>query len=255
MKTLSAATVIAMTLGVGSALASDLPSTKGPPAYAPPPAFTWTGFYNGLNIGGGWLDHGNGGGFVLVPAPGAIVFLPTGSDTNGGGVVGGYQSGYNYQFSPLFVAGVEDDFQGASIGSGDGGFGLGRHVEWFGTLRGRIGVTPTGVMPFNSPLLIYGTGGFAYGRVQQDGFFFQHSDIKTGWTAGGGVEFAFLANWSAKVEYLFTDLASDDNGLVFLGGHQQTRFHTIRAGVNYHHNLFEYLFANLFAPAPAVAKY
>ena len=75
---------------------------------------------------------------------------------------------------------------------------------------------------------------------------------KTGWTAGGGVEWAFLPNWSAKVEYLYTDLSGNNNngfnwgwGLNNVNNH--TRFNTVRAGVNYHFNLFN--------PSPVVAKY
>src|ERR1019366_3818266 len=219
MKNTISALAIAAWLAAGSAYAADLPSRNEAPVYIPPPVFTWTGFYAGVNIGGGWSNNSNNNG------------------TNSGGVVGGGQIGYNYQFSPLFVAGVETDFQGTSIGSGGGGFGLNESITYFGTVRGRIGI----ITPFNPNLLIYGTGGFAYGEVRQDG-------LKTGWTAGGGVEWAFLPNWSAKVEYLYTDLNSNGgNGFEFFGDHRQTRFNTVRAGVNYHFNLF--------APAPVVAKY
>ena len=219
MKNTISALAIAAWLAAGSAYAADLPSRNEAPVYIPPPVFSWTGFYAGVNIGGGWSNNSNNNG------------------TNSGGVVGGGQIGYNYQFSPLFFAGVETDFQGTSIGSCGGGFGLNESITYFGTVRGRIGI----ITPFNPNLLIYGTGGFAYGEVRQDG-------LKTGWTAGGGVEWAFLPNWSAKVEYLYTDLNSNGgNGFEFFGDHRQTRFNTVRAGVNYHFNLF--------APAPVVAKY
>jgi outer membrane immunogenic protein len=237
MKHAISALALVATLGVGSAFAADLPSHKAPPpVYIPPPSFTWTGAYVGLNLGGGWLDN-SGSAY--------------GRGSNGGGVLGGAQIGYNYQFSPLFVVGLETDFQGASIGSGGNNNFLftvpGRRVSWFGTVRGRAGISV-----FDPHLLFYGTGGFAYGEVTRGGFG-QYNNVNAGWTAGAGVEWAFLPNWSAKVEYLYTDLSNtNDNwlatsliGLAPQQGH--TRFHTVRAGVNYHFNFG--------STAPIYAKY
>lgn len=92
--------------------------------------------------------------------------------------------------------------KGADISTRNGGFNGGffgsqqKKVEWFGTVRGRAGIAL-----LNSQFLVYGTGGFAYGRVKQAGFFNEYSDTRTGWTAGGGVEWApaTFPNWSAKV--------------------------------------------------------
>jgi outer membrane immunogenic protein len=257
-KTLFSATAIALALSAVSAVAADLPSMKGPPAYLPPPPmFTWTGFYVGLNLGGGWRDatNNNNNNFFFP----VLSTFANNNANNSGGVVGGGQIGYNYQFSPWLVVGLETDFQGTSIGSGGGnnnnffgGNGGGERIPWFGTVRGRIGITP-----FDPHFLIYGTGGFAYGEVRRDDPFFffgnnSRSFTKTGWTAGGGVEWAFLPNWSAKVEYLYTDLSgSGQNGFNFGLGlnntNNHTRFNTVRAGVNYHFNLFN--------PSPVVAKY
>lgn len=243
MKNAISAFVAIAALASGAAFGADLPTRKSPPIALPAPVFTWTGPYVGLNVGGGWRDQNSDNGFGAFPAAGANLFLPTGNGANSGGVVGGGQIGFNYQLTPLFVAGVETDFQGTSIGSGSGGgFGFNERITWFGTVRGRIGVTP-----LDPRLLIYGTGGFAYGEIRQDGFF-QRNNTKTGWTAGGGAEWAFHPNLSAKVEYLYTDLESNDgSSLQFFGGERQTRFHTVRAGVNYHFNLF--------APTAVVAKY
>ena len=268
-----AAVVLALSSG-GPTLAADLPSIKGPPPPPPPPIFTWTGFYVGLNLGGGWRErhHDDGSAFLFGPfgpfGPFAAVF-PVGfggfgfnnNDNNSGGVVGGGQIGYNYQFSPWLVVGLETDFQGTSIGSGGGnnnnffgGNGGGERIPWFGTVRGRIGITP-----FDPHFLIYGTGGFAYGEVRRDDPFFffgnnSRSFTKTGWTAGGGVEWAPVSfpNWSVKVEYLYTDLTGNNNngfnfGLGLNNVSNHTRFHTVRAGVNYHFNLFN--------PSPVVARY
>jgi outer membrane immunogenic protein len=281
MKKIVSTAAMALALGMGSAVAADLPSHKAPPVYVPPPPpLTWNGFYGGLNIGGAWnannprnetsaywdpsFQFGSTqvwNGLGLYPN---LVFLPNGNNSgNSGGVIGGGQIGYNFQFSQSFVVGAEADIQGTSIsGNGPGtnnfyaspflgtttGFlspvaaiNTGRlALPYLGTVRGRVGylVTPT--------LLIYGTAGFAYGGVEAWGF----SNTRTGWTAGGGVEWMFMPRWSAKVEYLFADL--DSGGVQGgwgwnWGYHFHPQVNIVRAGVNYHFNWA--------APAPVLAKY
>ena len=187
----------------GVAQAADLPSRKAAAPYsiAPPPV--WSGFYLGVNLGGG------------IPASGTS-----------GGVIGGGQVGYNYQLLPLFIAGLETDIQGADVG-GDGGrrsfgppFGgsRSRGVNWFGTVRARVGT-----IAISPALLVYGAGGLAYGGSDA---------VRTGWTAGGGVEWAFVPNWSAKLEYLYVDLGQDTNFAPHRNGDRA--FNVVRAGVNYH---------------------
>jgi outer membrane immunogenic protein len=206
IKTSLSALAVAAALTAGAAHAADLPYRKdAPPAFVPPPpVFSWTGAYLGLNAGGGFTQSGNVSG-----------------------VVGGGQIGYNYQLSPLLVIGVETDFQGTSL-SRSGWAGQSVSLPWFGTVRGRAGLAL-----LDSRLFVYGTGGFAYGEVKSP----WSSDTRTGWTAGGGLEWAFLPNWSAKVEYLYTDLEAS-NGAGWGVAPQHTKFHTVRAGVNYHFNLF-----------------
>jgi outer membrane immunogenic protein len=96
-------------------------------------------------------------------------------------------------------------------------------------------------------LLLYGTAGFAYGGVTA----FQQSNTSTGWTAGGGAEWLFAPHWSAKLEYLYVDLASSGINGAFtgweLGNNHHPQINVVRAGVNYHFNWA--------APAPTVAKY
>ena len=283
MKTsLLSVAAIALAISAGSALAADLPSRKEapPPVYiAPAPVATWTGFYVGLNLGGGWASNGGNDSYLpyadttygigATPFPGAspnLFFLPGGGTTgnNTGGVVGGGQVGYNYQFNQ-FVVGAETDFQGTSITGGNQGNYAGLYnspypgsttgvlsplvtgnggnlgLPWFGTVRGRVGylVTPT--------LLLYGTAGFAYGGVTA----FQRSNTSTGWTAGGGVEWMFAPHWSAKLEYLYVDLTSSGIYGAYtgweLGNNHHPEINVVRVGVNYLFN---------FAPsAPVVAKY
>jgi len=271
-KSLFTVSAIALALSAGSALAADLPSMKAPP-YIPPPPMTWNGFYVGLNLGGAWDANGGQSGYSAYYDPNFafastingtpnLFFLPNGNTRgNEGGVVGGGQAGYNYQFGQSIVIGAETDIQGTSLsGNGPGNYAfypspfiansfLGPvaafnstrlSLPWFGTLRGRAGylVTPT--------LLLYGTAGFAYGGVDAWGW----SNTRTGWTAGGGVEWMFMPNWSAKAEYLFVDLDSGGATGGFgwnYGYHFHPQINVVRAGVNYHFNWG--------APAPVLAKY
>lgn len=260
----------------GAALAADLPAMKGPPAAPPlpPPVFSWTGPYVGLSIGYGGANTGRLNGFALGPnlAPTGAVWAAGSPDA--GGVIGGAQVGYNYQFpGTRFVVGVETDFMGAdvnawttAVGSPVAGTNILPFVNtyqglsWFGTVRGRVGYA---VLP---SLLIYGAGGFAYGHVSNsyligytNGFFdgAARSDVNTGWAAGGGVEWAFMPNLSLRAEYLYVDLGHDGTLWDGKGGNgggggavvppptfiaAQTgaphRFHTGRVGLNYRFNLF-----------------
>ena len=276
-KILFAVSAVALALSAGSAMAADLPSRKEAPVYVPPPPPPplWTGFYLGLNIGGAWDANGGQSGasayydpnfaFASTPivgGPANLFFLPNGNTVgNQGGVVGGAQAGYNFQFGQ-FVIGAETDFQGTSLSGGGNNApltffpspynsnnylspvgaitGANISLPWFGTVRGRAGylITPT--------LLLYGTAGFAYGDVQAWSF----SNTRTGWTAGGGVEWLFAPHWSAKAEYLYVDLDSNGQTGNFgwtWGNHFHPQLNVVRVGVNYHFN-----FA---APAPVVAKY
>ncbi|MBY6241402.1 outer membrane protein [Methylosinus sp. Sm6] len=235
-----------------AAIAADLPSRKAPPMMPPPPPPppVWTGFYLGANVGGGWLDNAagrnstvgwNGQAWVRGAANAAD------RSTSNGGVVGGGQVGYNYQLTPLFVVGLETDIQASNIGDNDPPFyGVTRAVDWFGTVRARAGVTL-----FRPDLLIYGTGGFAYGDIRLKhpaAFGGTIGQTGTGWTAGGGLEWLFAPNWSAKVEYLYTDIGASEWGGVNTF-EQRVHIHSVRAGVNYHFNLFAP------PPAPVVAKF
>ncbi len=219
----------------------------------------WTGFYAGLNLGGGWSNSINA--YSVAPyasARGAIYYLPSNDGNSGvGGFVGGGQIGYNYQFSPKFMAGVETDLQGTTIGSVGSGNAviypdpvipgsylipllpagsLGGAVTWFGTVRGRAGFL------FTPTLMIYGTAGFAYGGVSAGPS--NYSDTRAGWTAGGGVEWMVTPSWSVKGEYLYTDLSSGGSTSPF---GFQADINTVRTGVNYHFNWG--------SSAPAVSPY
>jgi outer membrane immunogenic protein len=208
-----AALVLAAALAARAAHAADIPDRKAAPVYAPPPqAFSWTGFYAGLNAGGGF-----------AAANGFNSYL----GTNGGrasGVIGGAQAGYNYQLSPLFVVGVENDFIASGIATRNNGVGAADvKIPFYGTGRARAGFTL-----LDSHLLVYGTAGLAFGEVNDSGI----DKLRTGWTAGGGVEWAVRQNWSIKLEALYTDLSKDfkkDNL-----PDRSEKFQTVTVGVNYH---------------------
>lgn len=207
------------------------PRHYSPPA--PPPA--WTGYYAGINLGYSWGRSSSD--YSAASANNGFVPEITSDSTNIDGIIGGAQFGYNYQFSPNYVVGIELDIQ-ASGERGSGNplvcqnplacdFGnindsYTEKLEWFGTIRGRLGYLA-------SPnLLVYATGGFAYGELRRDdnyiysGFFFCNSPpagagactpqsnsinaIKPGWTLGGGMEMKLWGNWSGRIEYLYMEL-------------------------------------------------
>ncbi|KAF2990142.1 porin family protein [Methylocystis sp. MJC1] len=205
--------ILASAASASVAQAADLPYRKAPvDVVLPPPAFTWTGFYGGLNAGG---------------AIGAGIGANVLGDKSPSGVVGGGQLGFNYQLGRYFVIGAENDFQGSSLTARDDGPNhRDASLPWFGTARGRIGFALA-----EPRLLFYGTGGLAFGQPKVAG----DGKLRVGWTAGGGVEWAFLPKWSAKLEYLYTDIFRDFKNDV---ADRHARFHTIRAGVNYHFDLF-----------------
>ncbi|MBM1171575.1 outer membrane protein [Microvirga arabica] len=217
LKALLTGLAVATALGT-AAHAADLPMRSAPPApiVAAAPVFTWTGFYVGVNAGYGWNTNDDD---VVIPGVGTF------EADDEGGFVGGGQVGYNYQIGS-FVLGLETDIQYADIG-GDNDFGGilddGDSDSWFGTVRARAGVAL-------DRALIYVTGGLAYGEVNNG--FYTSDDVSVGWTLGGGVEYAFTNNLTAKVEGLYVNLEQDDD-LPVIAGRDETEFGVVRAGLNY----------------------
>jgi outer membrane immunogenic protein len=278
LKALTTAVVGAL-LGIGSAYAADLP-LKAPVVVAPIPS--WAGFYIGANAGAGSGE----GTYTLAPAG---CFL---TGVCGGGAalnplrtftedhlntffVGGGQAGYNWQ-AGNFVYGLEGDINWNGWNNNTaityalaaplvGTFttAVNTKLNWFGTVRGRIGVaaSPT--------ILIFGTGGLAFGQVKSstlgvfslDGETYAGtaSNTRAGWTVGGGMEWLFMPNWSVKWEYLYIDLGKLNyaDGCIsrvctqfatapLYATNVQFREQVARVGINYHFN----------APAaPVAAKY
>lgn len=219
---LGAAAILA--LGSTSVLAADLPArtyTKAP-AYAAP-VYNWTGFYVGANVGGAF------GGDNSISGVGAV-----GSNRDSA-FMGGGQAGYNYQFAPNWLIGVEGDIDGLS--GSDRNFtnptGAFRdRTDWLASVTGRLGYTW-------GPTLAYAKGGVAFrddnGLSGTTPFTANRND--TGYTVGGGLEYMFAPAWSAKIEYQYYNF--DNTTVTPVGGpafNYKDDIHTVKAGINYHFN-------------------
>jgi outer membrane immunogenic protein len=295
---IAAALVIASSPTI--ALAADM-ALKAP-APPPPPVLSWTGYYVGANLGGAWsndpvvvntttqdccpLPFCSGGPATALAAAQGSSGLFSGKSS---GVIGGGQFGYNLQLNPTWVAGFETDIQGLNNKSSGSnvltaptvGFpgvsvttnlSVAKEIDYIGTVRGRLGwlATPS--------LLLYGTGGLAYGGIKTatsasstltgygPGVLLTPAtatglgQTRVGWTAGAGFEWKAASPWSVKLEYLYYDLGSANSTTpmvdplfgfpvpnYFINNVQTTtRFsgNIVRVGINYQ-----------FGGAPLVAKY
>jgi outer membrane immunogenic protein len=247
----------AMQPAAAADIAVKAPVYKAPPVIA---VWSWTGFYAGLNVGysGGrdkatenFFDNGTG-----------ALLSTINNSFNMNGVIGGGQVGYNWQINN-WVVGIETDFEGSGQ-KGSRTFvcpaaacantvtdNLTAKLPWFGTVRGRFGVTVT------PTVLAYVTGGLAYGEVKNNltvtgvngvtpvSAMFNNSTTKAGWTVGAGLEGQIVGNWTARIEYLYMDLGTVTSGTFVTpvmapsGGFVTTNLSSrvtdniVRIGVNY----------------------
>jgi outer membrane immunogenic protein len=278
MKLLLLSSLIGLALvTTSSVFAADLTAPSPPPMYikaAPSvPVAGWAGLYVGFNAG--WvgstgnniIDTGadtDGGGLGSALSAGSI---PAAINLGYNGFLGGGQFGYNWQ-SGNVVYGLEADFDATSAKSSvtlpDARFipvlGLEspftinatRQLDWIGTLRGRLGFTPS------APLLLYATGGLAFGEqdlgigindptaIPAAVLFNQTSTWSTGWTLGAGGEWMFAPRWSLKVEYLYVHLGNVSSTINYaytpvrtletssLTATVHDRDSIVRGGINYH---------------------
>jgi outer membrane immunogenic protein len=165
-------------------------------------ADSWARPYLGVNLGYAWGSVAN-------------------NPTKPSGFVGGVQAGYNWQ-SGSFVFGLEGDIQATGAEETFAPWKFSN--PWFGTVRGRAGFA------FNN-VMFFGTGGLAFGELRATTFGLSESHTNAGWTLGAGAEMGLAPNWSAKIEYLYVDLANSN--FVITGASNGYRFGLIRAGVNY----------------------
>jgi outer membrane immunogenic protein len=189
------------TLMAAPAFAADM--NRGTYAPAPYSAFSWAGPYLGANLGYQFGSVSNSGG------------------ADPGGFMGGLQVGYNFQ-SGQFVYGVEGDIQFSN--AEDTTAGVKYLNPWFGTVRGRLGYAMNNI-------LLYGTGGIAYGRTELQGAAGNESHSHFGWTLGLGGEVALARNWSVKAEYLFINLS--DERYTITGQNHDFETSLLRFGFNY----------------------
>ena len=273
----------------GAALAADLPRRAAPPLLPPVPLFTWTGAYFGINAGyafnGDTRFDRTVGSNANNNAALAVGLRPTAVRLRDDGFTGGGQIGYNYQFGTGsgIVVGVEadaayTDLDRTVVLSNTTNFGplvtpgappttrvnvYRGTLDYLGTVRGRIGYA------FDK-VLVYGTGGFAYGGVDNRVTYFapnsatlpffqgRQNTIETGYAYGGGIEYAVptdsffqrlnFFNSSAvtvKVEYLHYELGGRRVAIPGVNGgpgNYSARFRNegdiVRAGINYKFGTF-----------------
>ena len=191
-------------LSSGSGRAADFSHAPYYTPGDPLSALSWIGPYLGGNLGYEWGSTSN-------------------NPTRPSGIAGGIQGGYNWQ-SGQFVFGAEADIQLAAANDTFAPWKFSN--PWFGTVRGRAGYAM-------GSLLLYGTAGLAFGELSGQTFgLVSESHTNLGWTAGVGAEAAIYGRWSAKIEYLFVDLASSTFAIT--GASNGLSANIFRAGVNYH---------------------
>ena len=219
-----------LSVSSASGFAADL----APRMYTKSPAvvdsgYEWSGFYIGGNAGYSWGRARTDGtltetqnvsvfrtaGHTLFSSANSVVALPLTGRNAMNGFIGGGEAGYNWQRAQ-WLFGVEADFQGSDErASGDvctiAGCPLGSTVfaanyklDWFGTVRGRFGFLPV------DRVLLYATGGLAYGHFSADAPSVPvvWGSTRAGWTVGAGAEVAIDHKWSVKFEYLYVDLGN-----------------------------------------------
>jgi outer membrane immunogenic protein len=247
--------------------AADLP-VKAPVLRAPVAVYNWTGFYAGGNVGYSW-------GRSDVTVQSGDTFIGTAAERlKPTGAIAGLQAGYNWQTTRNWVFGLETDFQwsgqkdsitrsgsldfseideaGRFSGSATGT--LHSKLSWFGTARARVGYVPDA----NPGLLLYVTGGLAYGRVKTSfegsangsyfgqtcsnteggcdftaGMAFSAAKTKVGGTVGAGIEGDLGNLWSWKVEYLYVDLGKVSGTVPVVATVCQTSCESITGSATY----------------------
>src|SRR5262245_37821684 len=256
---LSSVAVAALRSGAAG-MAADM-AGKTPP---PPQAWSWSGFYIGVQGGAGWgitednltsqvgclLDFGICNETPLLPGVRRGSYPISG--WHGGGTVG-----WNWQIGPI-VFGVEGDISGANI-KGDSscveafplssGVSCSTNMTWFATATGRLGFAI-------DRALLYVKAGGAWAHFDRNlnsgiaigDLVVAHSTPKvgenrSGFTFGAGIEYAFWGNWSAKLEYDYMDFGTRSYEFatfnpittitIFSTFDDRERVHVIRAGLNY----------------------
>jgi outer membrane immunogenic protein len=207
---LASVALVAVSLGTSAAFAAERPVPRPVPAYAPPPppAYTWSGCYVGASAGtlNGSSQHFDAAGVAIT----------NGFDLSG--FIGGGQLGCNWQWG-AWVFGIEGD--GSAVNKSGQGFELARPTwisetqeRWFVTARGKLGLT--NFWWFGDRTLVYVTGGGAWAKIDASEWNtvnpiatgHQESNTRSGYTVGGGIEYALGYGWSVKSEFLYADFGT-----------------------------------------------
>jgi outer membrane immunogenic protein len=223
------ASLAALAAFAGQAFAADIPArtySKAPPAYtAPAVVYNWTGFYIGGHVGGAFAGDNS-----LVSSDARFM--------------GGVQAGFDYQFAPNWVLGAEAQYSWLSGGNNNNGvlfpggtLVTGNTADQIGSVTGRLGYTW-------GPALLYAKGGYAW----RDGnniaasvagvpaAFTASGNRKDGYTVGGGLEYMFAPNWSAKAEYQYYNFGNTTvttGPADIVGARFRNDEHSVKLGVNY----------------------
>ncbi|BAT60134.1 hypothetical protein GJW-30_1_02669 [Variibacter gotjawalensis] len=243
--------ILTAALFAGTFLSPALAADLGRPVYKAPiavvePVTNWNGFYIGAHGGGAWGDSD-----WLFP----LAAITTNHRIRGG--FGGGQIGYNWQFSPMWLVGIEGEGSWGSLtGSSvcpNPAANCTSKTDWMASITGRLGYVAGNA-------LFYFKGGYSWANeIHHVRFPATPADDETsgnlrrsGYTIGGGLEYAFAPQWSAKIEYMYTDYGRRtfdftriNTGAFVETARVDTSIHTVKAGINYRFNW----------GAPVVASY
>jgi outer membrane immunogenic protein len=229
---LGSVALVALGLGTPAAFAAERPVPRAP-AYAPAPVapayYTWSGCYVGASAGtsNGSSQHFDGAGVAIT------------NSFDLSGFIGGGQLGCNWQFG-AWVIGIEGD--GSAVNKSGQGFELARPTwisetqeRWFVTARGRLGMT------WWDKTMLYVTGGGAWAKIDASEWNTvnpiltgrQESTTRSGWTVGGGAEYALGYGWSVKGEFLYADFGTYNTSSLDRSRQVKVKDYIWRAGMNY----------------------
>jgi outer membrane immunogenic protein len=226
---LGSVALVALGLGAPAAFAAERPVPAYAPPPPPPPAYTWSGCYVGASAGtsNGSSQHFDGAGVAIT------------NSFDLSGFIGGGQLGCNWQFG-AWVIGIEGD--GSAVNKSGQGFELARPTwisetqeRWFVTARGRLGMT------WWDKTMLYVTGGGAWAKIDASEWNTvnpiltgrQESTTRSGWTVGGGAEYALGYGWSVKGEFLYADFGTYNTSSLDRSRQVQVKDYIWRAGMNY----------------------
>ena len=229
---LSAAALVVFASPAAAADLQAKPYTKAPPAPPPVPTiiYNWTGFYIGGHVGGDFAGNNSLSG-------------------NGGRFLGGVQGGFDYQFAPNWVTGIEAEYSWMTRNNNGvtfpGGVVVTDRDNQLGSVTGRVGYTW-------GPGMIYVTGGGALTGVQATGgatlisgetATLSNSTTLSGWVVGAGYEYMIAPNWAVRGEYLYYGFSGNNTttptltfpiaGVTVAGNTGKLNTSVVRIGVDY----------------------